>query len=182
MNLSWDQWYSELTTLAGRYRESVADESAWRESYDDGFTVEAAFFDEYPEHAPTAKQHATPCNQCPWRRNSAPGYLGASNPGEFLQTSDNQVRMPCHLHVDYEREDWKDQAERAPQCAGRATFQANRCQLPDPGLLRLPKDVENVFQWPHEFVEHHARMAKGEMLGKLVYDLYAVQGKYSRDA
>ncbi len=56
-----------------------------------------------------------PCKECPWRRKSARGWLGADNPQGFLSTTLADTRMPCHMAVNYEREDWREQAERAPE-------------------------------------------------------------------
>jgi hypothetical protein len=180
--IAWDDWYDQLRDLAGKHNTSVADKSAWYECFESDMSPEDAFYDEYPELRPksekkTKKQHTTPCRQCPWRRNSAPGWLGASEPGEFLAQSDANIRMPCHTHVDYEAADWEVQTQRVPQCAGRAIFQANRCQLPAPENLKLPADRQNVFQWPHEFVAHHAGVPAESLYGKLVYDLYKVTKK-----
>lgn len=98
-----------------------------------------------------------PCKACPWRKDSIKGYLGESKPAEFLQQSEIELRMPCHLHVDYERDDWKAQTKTAPQCAGRAIHYANRFKTPrDPELLRLPPDRDAVFTWPQEFYDHHS--------------------------
>jgi hypothetical protein len=102
------------------------------------------------------KQHSTPCRECPWRVNSPKGWLGAATPVEFVQTSEAEHRMPCHLHVDYDQADWQQQANQAPQCAGRAIHFANRCKQPqEPDLLRLPADRESVFVNPQAFIEHH---------------------------
>jgi hypothetical protein len=98
----------------------------------------------------------TACNACPWRKDSAPGWLGASTPVEFLQQSEAETQMPCHLHVDYERDDWEDQAITAPQCAGRAIHFANRCKRPkNPSLITLPANYQDVFGNPQDFVAHH---------------------------
>lgn len=106
-------------------------------------------------------QHKTPCRECPWRKASAPGWLGADTPEGFVATSEAEVRMPCHLHVDYESDDWEEQAADAPQCAGRAIHFANRCKMPrNPELLKLPPDRENVFTFPAEFIEHHNQFKK----------------------
>jgi len=103
------------------------------------------------------KQHTAPCRECPWLKSSATGWLGANNPVEFLQQSEAEIRMPCHLHVDYEREDWAAQAEIAPQCAGRAIHFANRCKSPRaPGLLRLKPNHGEVFTNPQDFIDHHS--------------------------
>lgn len=182
MDIAWDDWYEQLQELASTHRVSVADKDAWRECFDDNMSPENAFYDEYPAHRPKAdtektskKQHNKPCRECPWRKASAPGWLGASEPGEFLAQSDSGMRMPCHLHVDYEKPDWQAQTQRAPQCAGRAIFQANRCQLPAEGNLKLPADREAVFSWPHEFVAHHAGVPEESLKGRLVYDLYDIK-------
>lgn len=102
------------------------------------------------------KQHKTPCRQCPWKQKSAQGWLGGSTPIEFLQTSEAEHRMPCHMHVNYERADWEQQAAEAPQCAGRAIHFANRCKSPrTPGLLTLAPDRESIITSPQDFINHH---------------------------
>lgn len=97
-----------------------------------------------------------PCKECPWRKTSAAGWLGASTPVEFLQQSEAETQMPCHLHVDYESDAWQDEALTAPQCAGRAVHFANRCKRPkNPDLLLLTADREAVFSNPQDFIDHH---------------------------
>ena len=105
-----------------------------------------------------AKQHTTPCRECPWRKTSMRGWLGGDTgqPENFVAASQSEHRMPCHMTVDYEQDDWRDQAEVAPQCAGRAIHFANQCKTPrNPELLRLPANREDVFTFPAEFVAHH---------------------------
>jgi hypothetical protein len=108
-----------------------------------------------------AKQHTSACARCPFRRTSAPGWLGADTAEGFIATADSDVRMPCHLHVDYERNDWYLQAMHAPQCAGRAAYLRNRCKMPRDNDLAtfvrsVPPDPE-CFRWPQEFIAHHKR-------------------------
>ncbi|ATI15699.1 hypothetical protein [Bordetella phage vB_BbrM_PHB04] len=119
------------------------------------------------------KQHKQPCRACPWRRdNQAPGWLGNSTPGEFLQQSDAGIRMPCHEAVDYERADWEQQAAEAPQCAGRAIHLSNRCQHVEPGILKLPADHKLVFTRPHEFIAHHTNVDPATLEQTMIFDLY----------
>jgi hypothetical protein len=110
------------------------------------------------------KQHKTPCGECPWRKASAPGWLGADTPEGFAATSEAEVRMPCHIHVDYDRDDWEEQADEAPQCAGRAIHFKNRCKLPhNPDVAALVKEVErspDVFTHVHDFIDHHNSFKK----------------------
>jgi hypothetical protein len=83
--------------------------------------------------------------------------LGASSPVEFLQQSEAELRMPCHLHVDYEQDDWQEQAAKAPQCAGRAIHMANRCKVPmNPELIKAKADRAAVFSNPQDFIDHHS--------------------------
>ena len=119
-----------------------------------------------------SKQHTTPCATCPWRRdNQAPGWPGASAPGEFLQQLDAGERMPCHCSVDYEQKDWRDQAKEAPECAGAAIHRANRA-MHAPGLLKLPAVYDLVFTRPHEFIAHHARRPAKDLEQTMVFQLY----------
>lgn len=116
------------------------------------------------------QQLTQPCKECPWRRDSYPGYLGASDPIDFLQLEETEAHMPCHLTVDYERSDWKEQVSQAPQCAGRAIYLSNRCKSPlNKDLLKLPADPEAVFSFPQEFAEHHSRgKLTVQVLGRMI--------------
>jgi hypothetical protein len=103
------------------------------------------------------KELSTACKACPWRVDSPRGWLGASSPVEFLQQSKAELRMPCHLHVDYEQDDWQEQADQAPQCAGRAIHMANRCKVPmNPELIKAKADRAAVFSNPQDFIDHHS--------------------------
>lgn len=108
-----------------------------------------------------SKQHTTPCAQCPWRRTSAPGYLGASTTLEFLHQAEFAEKMPCHISIDYEQDDWAEvQLPDAPRCAGHAIYLRNRGKLPtDHGTAQLVKmvspDRETVFGMHFEFLRHH---------------------------
>lgn len=108
------------------------------------------------------QQHTKPCKGCPWRKDSLRGWLGSSTPVEFLQTSEAEHRMPCHNTVNYERDDWEEQASMAPQCAGRAVHFANRCKKPrNPELLVSDStDRELVFSNPQDFIDHHTNDPK----------------------
>jgi len=121
------------------------------------------------------KQHQKPCKACPWRKASAKGWLGDSTPVEFMQTSEAEHRMPCHLHVDYERPEWRSDAENAPQCVGRAVHFANRCKQPrNTDLLHMPADREQVFSNPQDFIDHHTLDGKPKtirILGPIVFEV-----------
>jgi len=101
-----------------------------------------------------------PCGECPFRRKSIPGWLGADNAAGFMATTMADHPMPCHSTVDYERADWNDDlfsAEtEARYCAGALIFFANIGKLSrDRNRPRLPADPKNVFKTPAEFIAHH---------------------------
>jgi hypothetical protein len=108
-------------------------------------------------------KHLKPCKECPFRRKSAPGWLGASTPEEFIATTRSEHPMPCHCAIDYEKKDWEtEQYPDAPLCAGSLVFLKNHCIAPrNPELAdavrAVEADAETVFQWSHEFIEHHRR-------------------------
>jgi len=98
-----------------------------------------------------------PCKECPFRRKSLPGYLGNSNPKEFIETTMADTPMPCHLTVDYEDEDGAEKAEEeAEYCYGALVFFSNTCKLSrDPERPKAPADHDEVFSHKMQFLEHH---------------------------
>lgn len=107
--------------------------------------------------------HTAPCRECPLRRDSAPGWLGADDPKSFIESVLGEVAMPCHMAIDYEKENWREeQLPTAPICAGSLVFLHNTCALPRDKDLRVARsmvtaDPENVFSNKNEFLEHHKK-------------------------
>ena len=174
-------WFDRLQEIAKPFRERVLDMDAWQPEWEAGKSAEDAFFAEFPEHAVAdaddkscQKQHTAPCGECPFRRKSAPGWLGASNPGEFLALADSEHRTPCHERLSYDEPGWEEKAKTSPQCVGRSIFLANRAKLAGPHILRAKPDSEAVFTRPHEFVAHHAHLDPKTLETTLVYELYAI--------
>ncbi len=92
----------------------------------------------------TAKcQHTTPCSDCPWRRDSIPGWLGGYTPEEFVRLGHNDQTYNCHVITNQ-------------QCAGLAIYRANVVKRADPPNLRLPADTVKVFSFG-EFLMHHMK-------------------------
>lgn len=67
-----------------------------------------------------------PCKQCPYRKESAPGYLGnlSYKPTEFLKGIEHDVHE-CHLTVNYEENDYS----KANVCIGALQFMNNSAML-----------------------------------------------------
>lgn len=106
-----------------------------------------------------------PCKECPFRRTSLPGYLGNSDPTVFIATTQADVPMSCHMSIDYEASDWREQIEHgdAEYCEGALIFFANQAKLSrDPNRPQADPDHDKVFTWPHEFLEYHTREANDE--------------------
>ncbi|AFU86732.1 hypothetical protein D869_gp182 [Caulobacter phage CcrRogue] len=105
--------------------------------------------------------HTQGCRECPFKRTAAPGWLGADTPEGFLRaTMSGSVQMPCHMTVDYDADDWREQAADAPFCAGALIFLKNICNLPhDPKIVAARAQVEpnreDYFARPDEFLAHH---------------------------
>lgn len=90
------------------------------------------------------ESRTSPCSECPWRRNSAPGWLGSEQtPEEWVRTAHRDDTVECHVH--------------APSlCAGIAIYRTNVAkQLRDVSVPRLPGDKVSVFATPAEFIRHH---------------------------
>ena len=99
-----------------------------------------------------------PCSDCPFRRKSLPGWLGAyEGPEDFLAVHyHGEIPNPCHLTVNYDDPKWKDKLEAALPCAGHAIMFANDCKLPKTWKpTPVEQDHENVFSHPREFIAHH---------------------------
>lgn len=101
--------------------------------------------DDLPESTPR------PCNDCPWRRVSAPGWLGPYDADEWVALVHSDEPIACHETI-VEDEEWGG----AKQCRGAATYRANVCKSPrDPSVAVGPVDREHVFASPVEFKAHH---------------------------
>jgi hypothetical protein len=88
-------------------------------------------------------QHTTPCGDCPWTRESIPGWLGNGTVDEWIAMAHSEHEEGCHTL-------------RGASCAGMAIYRANVCKsLRDPNALKLPRDKESVFGTLAEFREHH---------------------------
>jgi len=97
----------------------------------------------------------TPCNECPWRRTHPAGWLGGYQPEDFTrQIQFDGPPLPCHKTIP------GDGTVARAMCAGALIFMKNSCKgahHPEYGeaLSMVEPDTETVFQWTHEFLEHH---------------------------
>ena len=95
------------------------------------------------EATPANGQHEHACSDCPFSRESLRGWLGGLSVDDWLGVAHSDAPSDCHVL-------------EGAQCAGVAIYRANVGKLPrDPSILRLPRDIDNVFASPMEFREHH---------------------------
>lgn len=111
-----------------------------------------------------------PCSECPFRRDSAKGYLGPLTI-EDIQLHISYLPFACHKTI---KEDlsWDDpQVENLQMCAGAAIHLNNQAKLSRSFEvtqyqrdLRSVSDVvkEGVFKWPSEFHSHHSLVTDKE--------------------
>jgi hypothetical protein len=109
------------------------------------------------------RQHKTPCNECPFRRESPRGYLGGNSPQRFAFLANHDGDFECH----------KTTNKVIPaQCAGRATMWANQCKSSRYNYVpKLDKNRDDVFSHIGEFMNHHKiSLTPLQLMG--VEDLY----------
>lgn len=85
-----------------------------------------------------------PCRDCPWRRVSAPGWLGSeADAQEWIERAHGETDVECHITEGH-------------QCAGIAIYRANVCKVvKDRDTRILNPDREAVFALPQQFKDHH---------------------------
>jgi len=147
-----------------RRREEGEDEWEFHGSLDDARRfVYDALGEPYPADLAEKCEHKAqkaPCDQCPFRRKAAAGWLGQSTPEGFIGTIlIGTEPLPCHSTINYERTDWRERflSKRDPKaklCAGALILQANTGKVPREGPS-LPADRTRVFSTFAEFIEHH---------------------------
>ena len=97
----------------------------------------------------TKKQHTMPCSDCPFRRDSIPGWLGTLTVDDWVELAHGEGSADCHTTK--QKKDGKGWA-----CAGLAIYRANVAKAPrDPNAMRLKPDTTLVFSFG-EFRKHHS--------------------------
>jgi hypothetical protein len=101
---------------------------------------------------------AKPCGECPWRRESIPGWLGPFTAAEWLALTGSDEPVACHTTIEVDDE-W---TPRTRQCAGAAVYRRNVAKLPrNPEVaVAAERDTETIFATPGEFAAHHDRGAR----------------------
>lgn len=103
---------------------------------------------------PLPEPTKSPCNECPWRRNSLPGHLGPHTAEEWVGLAHSEAPIACHKTIEVDGS-WDTPGIR--QCAGAGIFRTNVLKSPrSPEVWTADEpDPKTVFQWGSEFVAHH---------------------------
>lgn len=105
------------------------------------------------------------CRECPFSRNSVPGYLGEAShdPEGFIGSHwFGDIHLPCHMAVDWNKKEDNRNYDNAPTCHGFATLCKNSAKLPlnrqDAEIVKsVEADRINVFSNIYEFIKHHKK-------------------------
>jgi len=117
-------------------------------------------------------RHKTPCNDCPFRRESIAGFLGGTELEDWVAAWNVEGPFPCHKTVDAEM--IPELHASAPQvtlhnpllndasfCAGALIMMRNSCkEARERNTRRAARQVEidrvTVFHHIKQFEEHHS--------------------------
>jgi hypothetical protein len=101
-----------------------------------------------------------PCNDCPFRKDSLPGWLADYSIQELHSIVMNEMPFPCHMTHD-ENLGWDEAgSEEFPLCAGALGYMRKSGKLPRRNDLAVLvkqigiKDLDNILSVP-DFFKHH---------------------------
>ena len=100
-----------------------------------------------------------PCNECPWRRESVPGFLGPHTAEEWVEIAHSDADIACHKTIPPGTPEDGSDLDEMTACAGAAIFRANVFKRPrhlrDKPEFDRQRDTVRVFAWNDEFINHH---------------------------
>lgn len=103
--------------------------------------------------------HKVPCAECPWRLNSAQGFLGGWSPESYADAVANNEIPCCHM-VDHGPE-----SNKSAMCVGSLATSKNSCINPHktPGAIDAQNKIgkrDDCFKWVKDFYEYHTHGKK----------------------
>lgn len=97
-----------------------------------------------------------PCKECPFKKNSLPGWLGGETAQSTFDMVSHEVDFACHMTRD------KD-VEKMSRCRGFLLFTIKSCKTPKynvelkkiiDSMKKVTNDLTNILSIP-EFFKHH---------------------------
>ena len=108
-----------------------------------------------------------PCKECPFRRESMPGWLGPWGAQDIINHLQFDGVFPCHKTIKHDK--MTDDDPSLEHCAGATIHLNNKIQRHrHPVVAKHQKELsgiaqeikDSVFQWSNEFVDYHERKMK----------------------
>ena len=110
-----------------------------------------------PEWRDISLVHKTPCNACPWRKESAQGYLGGHDPLWYADAVAANEIPTCHLT---EESDERPDDVKTAYCVGALQCAANSAIAPIDKKAQEAKAIvgrsDKVFGHYSLFYNYHA--------------------------
>lgn len=101
----------------------------------------------------------TPCEQCPFRKNALPGWLGPyENAQELLNVINGEIHFMCHMTLGADDEEVDE--TKMKYCKGALLFMINNGKMPrDRKLAELRnkakgEDLSNILDVPGFMYRH----------------------------
>jgi len=109
-----------------------------------------------------------PCGDCPFRKNSLPGWIGNwSDPEELLSASQSEAGFPCHTSFDNSELTVQEACDspKVHVCVGSLQMSRNSFKMYRNPILaawaKLVGKSESVLSdW--DFVKHHTRLKENK--------------------
>ena len=82
-----------------------------------------------------------PCGECPYRKNSAPGYFGGHDPSEYHEALKEEQIVACHKRTRFKED---GSIDKLTACTGHIVGQIKGCKSPNGSNLALVDMHEKV--------------------------------------
>jgi hypothetical protein len=100
-----------------------------------------------------------PCPKCPFRKDSAPGWLGGHSPRDLLDVVLRDGAWPCHQTHEGMSFEAARKHPTVQHCGGAAAFASNICKVSRDTEVAAHQRVvgrrADVFGLPQGFLAHH---------------------------
>lgn len=102
-----------------------------------------------------------PCDECPFRKDSIPAYLGPYESPEELH-SIVMAELPFTCHMTQTKDLTWDEAKDSVLCAGAIAYMKKNAKRPRNGELaylveEIPKQILDNILYQSEFIKHHSK-------------------------
>ena len=112
----------------------------------------------------TYRRCKRPCKECPYMKDSMPGYFGGNDPAEYALAMHLDTVVPCHMKSTY----FEDDVEEIVMCTGHLLSQRKVC--------KRSVHPEVVKAWKDGSLELLYEELKDDLLGFDFYNHHGLKG------